>query len=141
MIHSPAKGGPVRQPRPTKNIEKPMELLSLSDPTRSTCRAEQIVIILNILIQQGCHQAAIFHVCVCSSYTIICLTFRFFSSLSIFTHRILTSEICASIYCTWFVTVSKVFCQKRHVFKGTIHQYTMLKVSPKYTKFSKFVNY
>ncbi len=42
VIRSPAKGGPVRQPRPTKNMEKPMELLSLSDPTRSTCRAEHI---------------------------------------------------------------------------------------------------
>lgn len=30
----------MRQPRPTKNMEKPMELLSFSDPTRSTCRAE-----------------------------------------------------------------------------------------------------
>lgn len=35
--HSPASGGPVRQPRPTKNMEKPMESLTLSDPTRSTC--------------------------------------------------------------------------------------------------------
>lgn len=37
VSHSPASGGPVRQPRPTKNMEKPMESLTLSDPTRSTC--------------------------------------------------------------------------------------------------------
>lgn len=39
VTHSPASGGPVRQPRPTKNMENPMESLTLSDPTRSTCES------------------------------------------------------------------------------------------------------
>lgn len=32
----PASGGPVKQPSPTKNMEKPIELFTFSDPTKST---------------------------------------------------------------------------------------------------------
>lgn len=47
-LHIPARGGPVRQPSPTKNIENPIELFSFSEPTKSTWKTqmEKLIILM-----------------------------------------------------------------------------------------------